>query len=98
MKKLIFSAFALVVFSFSTFAESNLENKIVASEEVKVESLVLPPSGSYTYTDSCGDEYEIEWYCSGPCTANQVVSALSVWQDANTCGAGDTSNWESHGW
>ncbi len=94
MKKLIFSALALMSFAVSTFAN---ESKVEIATEVQVETITVlnDRSGSYTYVDSCGDEYTINWTCTGECSITTVIAALQTWERENTCGAGGTtSNWQ----
>ena len=88
MKKLIFSAFALVVFSFSTFAVGSVENKVVASDLVKFEQKkeVIKRSGEVSFTDKCGNEHDVTWSCAGNCTNEQIVVALNNWSSQNGCG------------
>ena len=94
MKKLIFSAIAVVAFSLSTFAnESKVE--IATEDHVETKTALIDRSGSYTYVDSCGDEYSISWTCTGVCSTTSVIAALQAWEEENTCGAGGTtSNWQ----
>lgn len=94
MKKLIFSAVALIAFSLSTFAnEAKVETAIEADVELTI--VLQDRSGSYTYVDSCGDEYSISWTCTGACSTESVIAALGAWEEENTCGLGTTSNWQS---
>lgn len=79
MKKLIFSAIALVAFCSGTFANS------VEFKEVELtESLVLIKqySGTAVVMDSCGNEWNVTFSC-GDCTPGQIGVAVVNYFAAN---------------
>ena len=80
MKRIIVTL-ALAFSATFTFAADSKENLKI---ETPKETVKLPyPSGSATYTDLCGNQYQLSWSCNYNCENLDVIIALNNWMSNN---------------